>query len=284
MFSTAVIIFREVLEAALIIGIVAAATRTVPGRSYWLAAGVAAGLVGAGIVAFFATGIADMASGMGQELLNAIILGLAVLMLAWHNIWMSSHGAELAANARLVGSDITSGRRECSVLLVIVGLAVLREGSEATLFLYGIAASEGTGALPMLAGGMVGLLMGVAVGYAMYAGLLRVPMRWFFAATGMLILFLAAGMASRSAHFLIQADLLPTLADPIWDSSAILSQQSPFGMLLHILLGYEDRPTGMQMVFYVTTLVVVALGMKWAARPKSTGVHGVDKKLRSQHG
>ena len=276
MFSTAVIIFREVLEAALIIGIVAAATRSVPGRNYWLASGVLVGLLGAAIVAFFASSIAERAGGMGQELFNAIVLGLAVVMLAWHNIWMSSHGAELAKNARSVGVAISDGRSECSVLLIIVGLAVLREGSEATLFLYGIAASEGAGALPMLTGGLAGLLIGVIVGYALYAGLLRIPMRWFFASTGILILFLAAGMASRSAHFLIQADLLPSLAAPIWDTSALLSQQSMFGTLLHILVGYEDKPAGMQLIFYVSALVVISLGMKWAGRPRH-----MDKKVVS---
>ena len=266
MFSTAVIIFREVLEAALIIGVVAAATRAIPGRNYWLAAGVLAGLLGAGIVAFFASIIAESAGGMGQELFNALVLGLAVVMLAWHNIWMSSHGAELAKNARSVGADISDGRSERSVILVLVGLAVLREGSEATLFLYGIAASEGSGALPMLMGGLAGLLIGAAVGYALYAGLLRVPMRWFFAATGILILFLAAGMASRSAHYLIQADMLPSLASPMWDTSSVLPQQSFFGTLLHILVGYEDRPAGMQIIFYVTALIIIGLGMKWAGR------------------
>lgn len=284
MFSTAVIIFREVLEAALIIGIVAAATRTVPRRNYWLAAGVLVGLLGAGVVAMFAGSIAERAGGMGQELFNAMVLGLAVVMLAWHNVWMSSHGAELAANARAVGSDISDGRSECSVLLLIVGLAVLREGAEATLFLYGIATSEGAGAWSMLSGGLIGLLVGVAVGYALYAGLLRVPMRWFFAATGMLILFLAAGMASRSAHFLIQADVLPSLADPIWDTSAMLSQQSAVGTLLHVLVGYEDRPAGMQMVFYLTALIIIGLGMKWAARPKKKAVRGVEKRVVSERG
>lgn len=268
MFSTAIIIFREVLEASLIIGIVAAATRSVPGRSYWLAAGLVAGLLGAGVVAIFANSIASMASGIGQELLNAIVLGIAVLMLAWHNIWMSSHGAELAKNAKSVGGDIRDGRSECSVLLVIVGLAVLREGSEATLFLYGIAASEAAGSSPMLLGGIIGMFAGAAVGYLLYAGLLRVPMRWLFAATGMLILFLAAGMASQSARFLIQADLLPSLAAPLWDTSAVLSQHSVIGMLLHIFVGYDDHPAGMQIVFYLTALIAIGIGMKWAGRPR----------------
>ncbi|MCX7175150.1 MAG: FTR1 family protein [Proteobacteria bacterium] len=266
MFGTAVIVFREVLEAALLVGIIAAATRSIPGRNRWLGAGILAGLSGAGLVAAFTDVIGALASGIGQELFNASVLGIAVLMLAWHNIWMASHGAELAAGARAVGSAIRDGKRECSILLIVVGLAVLREGSETVLFLYGIAASEGSGASSMLSGGLAGLILGIAVGYAVYAGLLRVPMRWFFTATGLLVLLLAAGMASQAARFLIQADLLPSLASPLWDTSATLPESSIPGMLLHSLIGYDARPAGMQIVFYATVLVTIAIGMKLANR------------------
>lgn len=266
MLATAVIVFREVLEAALIVGIVAAATRTIPGRNRWLAAGIAAGLAGASLVALGTDTIAGMASGMGQELFNASVLGIAVAMLAWHNLWMSSHGAALAANARGVGNSIRDGRSECSVLLVVVGLAVLREGSETVLFLYGIAASDGGASLSMLAGGIAGIVAGVVVGYLVYAGLLRIPLRWFFTATGVLVLFLAAGMASQAASFLVQADLLPSLASPLWDTSTIVPQGSVAGTLLHSLIGYDARPAGMQIVFYVTVLVAIAAGMLLAGK------------------
>jgi high-affinity iron transporter len=267
MFGTAVIVFREVLEAAIIIGIVAAATRDVPGRKRWLAAGLLAGLVGSGIVAASTDVIAEMASGIGQELFNAMILGIAVLMLAWHNIWMASHGAELARHAHSVGGDIREGRSECSILMVVVGLAVLREGSETVLFLYGIAASDGSGLTSMMLGGAIGILAGVTVGYLIYAGLLRVPMRWFFAATGALVLLLAAGMASTAARFLVQADLLPSLASPLWDTSSVLPEKSIPGMVLHSLIGYDARPAGIQIVFFVSVLVAIAAGMKWVNRP-----------------
>jgi len=266
MFATAVIVFREVLEAALIVGIVAAATRTIPGRNRWLAAGIAAGLVGSALVALGTERIAGLASGMGQELFNATILGIAVVMLAWHNLWMSSHGAALAADARGVGKAIRDGRRECSVLLVVVGLAVLREGSETVLFLYGIAAAEGNASMSMLAGGIAGIVAGVAVGWLVYAGLLRIPLRWFFTATGVLVLFLAAGMASQAARFLVQADLLPSLASPLWDTSGLLPQSSVVGTLLHSLVGYDARPAGMQLVFYVAVLIVIAAGMVWVGK------------------
>lgn len=268
MFGTAVIVFREVLEAAIIIGIIAAATHDVPGRKRWLAGGLLAGLAGSALVAASTDVIGAFASGIGQELFNAIVLGIAVLMLAWHNIWMSSHGAELAANARHVGKAIREGRSECSILLVVVGLAVLREGSETVLFLYGVAASGNGGTTPMLIGGLIGLVGGIIVGYAIYGGLLRIPMRWFFAATGALVLLLAAGMASQAARYLIQADLLPSLAAPLWDTSAILPEQSVPGMLLHSLIGYDAQPAGMQLVFYIVVLGAIATGMKLANRPR----------------
>ena len=263
MLATAIIVFREVLEAALIIGIIAAATRAIPGRNRWLAAGIAVGLAGAGLVALGTERIAELASGVGQEIFNATVLGIAVVMLAWHNLWMSSHGAALAASARGVGGEIRDGRRECSVLLIVVGLAVLREGSETVLFLYGIAASDGGASWSMLAGGLAGIAAGIAVGYAVYAGLLRIPLRWFFTATGILVLFLAAGMASQAARFLIQADVLPSLTAPLWDTSALLPQSSIPGTLLRGLVGYEDRPAGMQIVFFVLVFVVIGAGMRW---------------------
>ena len=261
MLGTAIIIFREVLEAALIIGILAAATRTISGSRRWLAAGVVVGLIGSALVAASTDVIGQLADGIGQELFNAIVLGIAVLMLAWHNIWMSSHGKALAASASSMGTEIREGRSECSALFLIVGLAVLREGSESVLFLYGIAASDVNRQTGMLLGGLIGALAGIATGYGIYAGLVRLPVRWFFNATSALVLLLAASMASQAAHFMIQADLLPSLAAPLWDTSAVLPEQSPLGMLLHTLIGYDSHPAGMQLVFYISALVVIGIGM-----------------------
>lgn len=269
MLASAIIIFREVLEAALIIGILAAATRTISGSRRWLAAGVLVGLLGSAMVAASTDAIGELADGIGQELFNAIVLGVAVLMLAWHNIWMSSHGKALATSASAMGKDIREGRSACSALFLIVSLAVLREGSESVLFLYGIAAADGGGQW-MLLGGLIGALAGVAVGYGIYAGLVRLPVRWFFSATSALVLLLAASMASQAAHFLIQADLLPSLATPLWDSSAILPEHSALGMVLHTLMGYDSHPAGMQLVFYIAVLIAIGIGMYLAGAKRSS--------------
>jgi high-affinity iron transporter len=266
MFATALIVFREVLEAALIVGIVAAATRGIPARERWIGAGIAAGLVGSLLVAGGAEAISQLAQGMGQELFNASILGIAVVMLAWHNIWMSIHGRELSQSARSVSDEIRSGAKELSVLAVVVAVAVLREGSETVLFLYGVAISGNASVGPMAIGAVIGLAGGVAVGWFLFAGLLRIPLKWFFSATSFLVLLLAAGMAAQAARFLIQADVLPTLASPVWDTSALVSNSSLAGKALQGLVGYDAQPSGMQLAFFTTVIVAIAAGMAWARR------------------
>jgi high-affinity iron transporter len=270
MLGTAIIVFREVLEAALIVGIVLAASTGAPGRNRWVSCGVAAGIVGAGLVAAFAASIAAAASGIGQELLNAAILLLAVGMLGWHNIWMSRHGRELAVTARAVGDAVISGSRPLYVLAIVVGLAVLREGSETVLFLYGIAAGSGVGAGSLITGGTLGLASGVAIGAALYFGLLRIPTRRLFMVTSWMILLLAAGMAAQAAGFLVQADLLPPLGDAVWDTSAVLTEDSIVGKALHTLIGYVSRPDGVQILFYVAALFGIWSLTRLVGRPISS--------------
>jgi high-affinity iron transporter len=259
MLGAAIIVFREVLEASLIVGIVLAASTGAPRRGFWISTGLAGGVVGAGLVALFAAEIAEAAAGIGQELLNAAILLFAVGMLGWHNIWMSRHGRELAATARDVGDAVISGARPLYVLAVVVGLAVLREGSETVLFLYGLAAGGGLGAGSLLAGGTLGLAGGVAVGAALYLGLLRIPTRRLFTVTGWMVLLLAAGMASQAAGYLVQADLLPPLGNAVWDTSAVLTEDSVLGKALHTLIGYVSRPEGIQILAYLATLCAIWL-------------------------
>jgi high-affinity iron transporter len=257
MLPTAIIVFREVLEAALIVGIVMAASQGALGRGRWVSGGIAAGVLGALLVALFASTIAAAAQGMGQELFDAAILFAAVLMLGWHNVWMSRHGRELAVHARRLGDDVRSGARPLWALAFAVALAVLREGSEVVLFLYGIALAGQSGPLAMLAGGAIGIALGAAAGVAIYWGLVSIPMRLLFRVTSWLVLLLAAGLASQGAAFLMQADLLPALGSNLWDTSLLVSDQSLAGRVLHTLVGYTAQPAGIQLVFYIATLLAI---------------------------
>ncbi|MCB1955716.1 MAG: FTR1 family protein [Rhodocyclaceae bacterium] len=270
MLGAAIIVFRETLEAALLIGIVAAAARSLPGRGRWISLGVLAGILGAVVLATSAGYVSELADGVGQEVLNAVVLAAAVLMLAWHNIWMSRHAREMVDGARAVVRQVTEGSRELSAVALVVALAVLREGSETALFLYGMVA-QGEAAVQITLGGALGLAGGAVLGLGLYAGLLRVPVRHFFSVTALMVLLIAAGMAGQCARFLIQGDLLPALAAPLWDTSAWLSNDSVLGSLLHVLAGYDARPSGMQALFYFATLALILAGMRLVREARPAG-------------
>jgi high-affinity iron transporter len=267
MLGALIIVFREAIEAGIIVGIVMAVTQGVPGSRLMAGVGIVAGVVGAGLVAAFAGALASALNGVGQEMFNAAILSLAVCMLAWHNIWMASHGRELAADARKLGQEVRSGARSLFALAIVVAVAVMREGSEIALFLYGLVAAGGTTASDLLVGSALGLAAGVALSAITYFGLATIPPRRLFAVTTGLITFLAAGLAAQAANFLQQAGLAPVMSDTAWDTSAILSDTSLVGRVLHTLIGYSDQPSVLQVVVYAITLAVIfALTKAFAPR------------------
>jgi high-affinity iron transporter len=263
--QTLIIVFREVLEAALVVCIVLAATRGVARRNLWINLGIVAGGIGAGIVALFAEALAGALEGLGQEVFNAGVLSLAVGMLGWHNVWMARHGRELAMEMNSVGKAVSSGARPLYALMTVVALAILREGSEVVLFLYGVAAG-GSKLAAIMTGGLAGLLSGGLAGALLYLGLLRIPQKHLFAVTSWMLLLLAAGMSAQCAFFLTQAGYLAELSPMLWDSSGLLPESSLPGQILHALIGYEDRPTGIQLVFYFSSLAVIGLAMKTIGR------------------
>jgi high-affinity iron transporter len=269
MIAALIIVFREVIEAGLIVGIVLAVTAGVARRGRWVAAGIAVGVAGATLVAIFIDALSGALAGVGQEVFNATILALAVVMLAWHNIWMARHGRELAAQTKEIGEAVAAGSRSLAALAAVVGIAVLREGSEIALFLYGLTISSGASMWELLAGGFVGLLLGCAVSALTFLGLVNIPARYLFGITTALITFLAAGLAAQSVVFLQQAGLITALSATVWDTSQFLTDSGLIGRVLHTLVGYTDQPSGMQVVVYVITLAVIFSLTKLLAPTKS---------------
>ena len=261
MYATALIVFREILEAGLIIGIVLAATRGVPRRGPWILAGLGAGIVGALLTASVAEKLMMAMEGVGQEVFNSGVLFAAVIMLGWHSIWMQKHGRELAGKLRGIGNELIAGDRPVYLLAVVIGLAILREGAEIVLFLHGIAATNDAGALSMAVGALIGTAGGVLFGLMIYFGLLRIPSRYLFRVTTVLILLLASGMAAQGVRYLEQADIVPSLGGTVWNTSHILSEQGIAGQILHTLIGYTARPDVLQLVAYFSTLTILVLLM-----------------------
>ena len=240
-----------------------AATEGVAGRLRWIGGGVAAGAIGAAILALFAGQLSNALSGQGQEYFNAIVLLLAVGMLAWHHLWMADHGREMAVKLKQLGSEINAGRSTLFAMATVVSLAILREGAEVVLFLYGVVASTQEGPLALFLGGVGGLIMGAAVAFALYRGLVAIPMKRLFQVTGVLLTLLAAGLAGQAVAILSSIGAVPSLGEQIWDTSWLLRDDSLLGRALHALIGYSDRPPGVQILVYVATLTVFIFAGRW---------------------
>ena len=257
MLAALLIVFREVFEAGLIVGIVMAATAGIAGRGWWIGGGAAAGVLGACVLALFAASLSAAFEGFGQEFFNAAILLVAVAMLTWHNVWMARHGRELAAEMRAAGHAVKAGAKSLAGLGVVVAIAVLREGFEVVLFLYGVAAASEPGSgVAIFAGAIAGLALGIATCVLTYLGLLTIPSRHLFAVTTVMLAFLAAGMAAQAVAFLQAANAITTLGATLWDSSWLLSDRSVLGRALHTLIGYSDQPTALELLVYGATLAV----------------------------
>jgi high-affinity iron transporter len=272
MLASLMIVFREAMEAGLIVGIVLAATEGVRGRGRWIACGIAAGVAGASLVAAFAAALSDAFEGAGQEVFTAAILCFAVVMLSWHILWMSRHARAMAAELREVGNAVRLGQRSLAALAAVVAIAVMREGSEVVLFLYGIVVESQTSAFSLAVGGAGGLVLAGGASWLLYRGLVAIPLHRLFKVTNALIALLAAGMAGQAASVLNGADLLPSWGDHLWDISFVLSDDSLAGRSLHALVGYSARPSGIQLAAYLTTLLVLVVASRAISRPVKRAV------------
>jgi high-affinity iron transporter len=269
MLAALVIVFREAMEAGLIVGIVMAATRDVAGRGRMIALGIAVGVAGACLIAAFAGQIGALFDGVGQEVFQASVLALAVLMLGWHTIWMASHGRQTAQEMKALGASVREGSRGLTALAVVIGVSVLREGSEIVLFMYGIMAGGDVSAGSMAIGGGLGIAAGAAMAWLMYRGLLAIPSHRLFTVTSWLIMLVAAGLASQAIGTIQRAGYAAVLDQPLWDTGWLLSESSLPGKLLHTLIGYTDQPDGLQLIVYALTLGLIFFLSRPAAPPPS---------------
>ena len=263
MLQIAIVVFREILEISLILGILTAATKEIPGRTKWIASGLTLGIAASLLLAFFTDKISESLDGMGQEFFNGLILISASVMIGWTVLWMQKHAKSISGELKRLSNSVREGKKPLYILLVVVFLSVLRESAEVVLFTYSYYVS-GTEISGIIYGLIAGLILGSAVGFALYLGILKAFGKYFFIVTTWLLIFLSAGIASQGIGFWINAQITPTLGE--FDFSMILSQQSFIGKFLHIFFGYIDQPAGAQLLTYFVTLAALIVGLKIAKK------------------
>ncbi|HTM63512.1 MAG TPA: FTR1 family protein [Gammaproteobacteria bacterium] len=257
MWGSTIVVFREVFEIAIILCVILAATKGVQSRGKWINLGILAGIIGAALLGAATQTVSILAGPEGQQYFNAGILLTAVIMIGWTVVWMKRHSFTIVSDLKQVGKAVSEGEKPLHMLAIVTGLAVMREGSEIVIFLYGMLAAGQTTLMGAIIGGIIGLLLGVGFGVLMYNGLIRFSVKYLFQVTSVLLTFIAAGMAANAGGKLVKAGLLPILTPSLWDTSSLLSQRSIIGRFFHILFGYQDNPNGMQGLFYIATILMI---------------------------
>ncbi|KQZ98828.1 MAG: FTR1 family iron permease [Achromobacter sp.] len=262
------IVWRESVEALLVVGILYTWLRATPegkrGLPY-LWGGVAAGLALAVALALVLLGVSSWLSDEGQEWFQAIMSLAACALVVQMVVWMKKHGrtlkGELESGARAsVASDNWWG------LLVLVAIAVAREGSETVVFLYGtVSAGEGGSDMLMLAvAGVAGFAVALLTFWLLQLGGKLITWRRFFFVTEILLLLLAGSLLVGGLDHLISLDVLPTIVDPVWDSSWLLSDSTGVGKVLADFAGYRALPALSSLLLWVAYWLIVWALLRWA--------------------
>ncbi len=260
MFKIAVVIFREFLEISILLGIVLAATREVKGRSSYIICGIFGGIVGASILALFASKLSSWFSGLGDEVCEVLIILSTIVIIGWTAIWMQSRSASrIKADIGLIASDIEKGLANKLMLTFIIAGTIFREGAEVVLFIYSFVTSQNVSANQCLIGVGIGAFGGATIGIGIYMGLIKFAGRYIFRVCFILLTFIAAGLAAQAAGTMTSVGIITSLTERAWDTSSFISDNSAVGELLKILIGYEAKPNIMQLVFYFSTLLILPL-------------------------
>lgn len=260
MLATIIIVLREILEICLSVGVVFAALKAFPNKWRLLFSGIGAGIGMSIVLALAFYKISNLFNGNGQEILNIIILSSSIICIALTMLWINRSVQELHKKVA-----IAKVQESCLPIILVISLAIAREGAELTLFIHGVAAS-GTGTAELISGFIVGSIIGTTLGALMYAGLLKIPARYFFKTINVMLALLAAGMSSQLANYLTAANIIDKLSTTLWNSSWLISDESLLGRILHGLVGYYSAPSQLQVVFYFSTLLAILLIMKCNSR------------------
>jgi len=251
------VMLREGVEAALIVGILLAYVHRLGRRRewQWVWAGTISAVVLsliAGIVIFSTIGSLDERA---EEIAEGVVAWVAAGLLTWMIFWMGSQARHI--RGRLEGEvDAAIASGGGGALAAIAFFAVLREGLESALFL--ISTTIGTEADGLqLAGGMLGLVAAAVIGYLIYRGGTRIDIRVFFRVTGVLIILFAAGLVAKGIHEFQEVGLLPTLVDPLWDVNVLDPDTSLAGEFAKSLFGWRPDPSLLMVVGYLAYLVPI---------------------------
>jgi high-affinity iron transporter len=258
MFKIAIVVFRECLEIAFLLGVIMAVTKPIQNSKIYIILGSLLGMVCAATFALFARSIADSFGGLGDELFDASIILITAIIISWTVVWMQGYTKKIRKNLSKLSDNITAGAASKFMLVLVVAMAILREGAEIILFVYSISSTENIESSSYIIGLGLGGFAGVTVGTVIYLGLIKYASKYVFTISTILLTLIAAGLAAEAAGILTSSGIIEIYSDQLWNTSWFISDDSITGKILNITIGYDSRPNGMQIVFYLATIILTA--------------------------
>lgn len=259
MGATFVVTLREAFEAALLLGIVYTYLDRVQarGQARWVTLGAVAGLVASVAMGVAVTFLSGPLLDLGPDLVAAAVMFLAAAVLTWHGWWMGRHARDIQGEV-LRRIDEAQSARRVGVLAVIAFTGVFREGAETVLFLWGLLSQAAVTGWSGALAGTLGVAAAAVLGWLVFRGARRVPLRYFFVGTSALLLLVAAGLTSTAVGRLEGLGLLPA-SPTAWDTSWLLDDRSVAGSFLNGLVGYRGKPSVLEAATYVLYLLVAGV-------------------------
>jgi high-affinity iron transporter len=256
MLATFFLMLREGLEAALIVGIIAAYLVKIGRRDALpkVVGGVAAAVglsIALGLLITFTIQKLPL---VVQETLEGAAAVLAVAVLTWMLFWMRRQGRAIKGELER-DVDVALSNGSTRALVGLAFLAVIREGVETVLFLIPIFSFNGTG-LDVVAGGVLGLGISIGAGWAIFAMGVRINLRRFFTITGTVLIFVAAGLCAFAVAEFGEGGLIHNVGTA-FDLNGMLPDTGALGSVLRGLFGYRSAPTPLEVVAYVAYLVPI---------------------------
>jgi len=258
MFKIALVVFRECLEIALLLGVIMAVTKELEKSKLYTLAGIMLGTVGAATFAFFARHISVSFGGMGDEIFNSCIILLTVALISWTIVWMQGYGLKIKKNLSDLTTKINSGNASYIMLVLLVASTILREGTEIIILVYSISSVETIDSNSYIHGLIIGALGGFTLGTVIYLGLIKFARQQIiFKISSILLMLIAGGFAAQAAGILTSCGFISSLSYQLWDSSWLISDRSVVGKFINVITGYIARPNGLQVMFYIGTIVLI---------------------------
>lgn len=268
LMATLVIVFRETLEAGLIVGIVLTVLARLKAWRYsgYVWASTVAAVAASFLVGWILSVSTESVQGRWETIIEGVISLVACGVLTYMVFWMDKQGKRIKPEIEHKMEDAVS-RRELVAIVMLPFLSVFREGVETVLFLKGVAYQSGAAASWW--GGLLGAGLAVGVTVAIFVGGRKIQLKALFRSTGVLLLLIAAGLLAYGIHELQELGWIPVILYPVWDINPILNEKEGIGAFLKALFGYNGNPSLIEVIAYFSYI----LGISWILRRVGDGTN-----------